>query len=373
MWTLENPSGTHRVIVTRDLPGDGWRPVLVQADCRIETWQSPSPLTTQQVSESIGDRCDAVIGQLTETWDERMLVRLAQAGGRVYSNYAVGFNNVDIEAASRLGLVVTNTPGVLTRTTAELAVGLTLAAARRLIEGDTMVRSGRFSAWEPDLLLGTQLFGKVLGVVGAGRIGSTYALMMVRGFGMNLIYHGPRRKPELESAVERSATVERPDGLREPACRYEPQLAGLLRAADVVRLHPPLNDSSYHMIDSDGLALMKPEAVLVNVSRGPVIDEAALVEHCRDNPGFRAALDVFEDEPALAPGLADLPNVVLAPHIGSASTWTRQSMSILAARNVEGVLRSYPPWNGTDYSVFLDSSPPEAIPSVLNPDVLGGA
>ncbi len=370
MWKRENPDGAFRAVITRRLPGDSWKEILFDAGCSVDIWESKDAPRIEDIEEAIGTRCDAVIGQLTERWDEPMLGRLAGAGGRVYSNYAVGYNNVDTEAATRLGIVVTNTPGVLTRATAELAVALTLAAARRLIEGDSMVRSGQFKGWEPDLLLGTQLFGKVLGVVGAGRIGSAYALMMVRGFGMDLVYHGPHRKPALEAAVQKSPRDGEEVDLRAPDCRYEEHLEDLLSQSDVVSLHPPLNESSFHLIDRDRLRLMKADAVLINVSRGPVIDEAALIAHCRENPGFRSGLDVFEDEPALSPGLADLSNVVLAPHIGSASTWTRASMSILAARNVAGVLQNYPPWTGTDFGVFLVDAAPEAIPSAVNTEVI---
>jgi hydroxypyruvate reductase 1 len=367
MWSTDNPSASLRVIVTRNLPGSTWKSILCDSGCRIETWKSVQPPHTVDIIEAIGDHSDGVIGQLTESWDDAMLARLADAGGRVYGNYAVGFNNVDVVSASRRGIAVTNTPGVLTTATAELAVGLTLAAARRLIEGDVLVRSGRFTGWEPDLLLGTQLSGKVLGVVGAGRIGTAYALMMVRGFGMSLVYHGPNRKPELEAAV---ATTLNADSAVTQACRYEPELDDLLRAADVVSLHPPLNESSHHLLNRARLRRMRPDAILVNVSRGPVVDEAALVDHCRENPVFRVGLDVFEDEPALAPGLSDLPNVVLAPHIGSASTWTRESMSVLAARNVAGVLRGYPVWEGSDFEVFLSDNAPEYAPSVVNPEVM---
>ncbi|NNE46135.1 MAG: D-glycerate dehydrogenase [Rhodothermales bacterium] len=372
MWATLNPDGHRRVVVTRDLPGELWKSVLVDAGCRIDVWRSPARPAPDDIAAAIGDRCDAVIGQLTESWDSERLRLLSAAGARVYSNYAVGFDNVDIEAATKHGIAVTNTPGVLTRTTAELAVGLTLAAARRIVEADAVVRAGRFDGWEPDLMLGTQLYGKTLGIVGAGRIGTAYALSMVRGFGMNLIYHGPRRKVRIEELVAADAALERSDGRREPWCRYVPELDDLLAESDVLSLHPPLTSSTFHLLNACRLDAMKRDAILVNVSRGPVIDEEALVAHCRANLSFRAALDVFEDEPALKPGLADLPNVVLAPHIGSASTWTRESMSIIAARNVVGVLEGYPLLDSEDIESMLAPDAPEATPSVLNPAALAG-
>jgi hydroxypyruvate reductase 1 len=371
MWLTENPDGMYRVVLTRKLPGERWMQLLLGAGCRVDVWDSREAPTPGDIADAVGDRCDALVGQLTETWDEPMLAQLGSAGVRVYANYAVGFNNVDVDAASRLGIAVTNTPGVLTTTTAELAVGLTLAAARRLVEGDAMVRSGRFTGWEPGLMLGKQLSGKVLGVVGAGRTGSAYARMMVYGFGMSLLYHGPNRKPELEKAIGTYGDCV-PDGAhRVLPCRFVPVLDDLLVDADVVSLHPPLNESTRHLLNRERLRVMKPDAVLVNVSRGPVIDEAALVAHCRENPRFRVGLDVFEDEPALTPGLAELPNVVLAPHIGSASTWTRESMSALAAHNVVGVLKGYPVWDQPAFDAFLSGDPPRCTPSVVNPEVLG--
>jgi hydroxypyruvate reductase 1 len=370
MWAILNPDGHRRVVVTRDLPGERWKSVLEDAGCRVSVWRSSTRPTPDEIAAAIGDRCDAVIGQLTESWDLERLRVLSAAGARVYSNYAVGFDNVDIEAATKHGITVTNTPGVLTRTTAELAVGLTLAAARRLVEADSIVRNGRFEGWEPDLMLGTQLYGRTLGVVGAGRTGTAYALSMVRGFGMNLIYHGPRRKVSIEELVEAFAALERSDGRSGPWCRYMPQLDDVLAESDVLSLHPPLTPSTFHLLNANRLNTMKRNAILVNVSRGPVIDEDALVAHCRANPSFRAALDVFEDEPALKPGLADLPNVVLAPHIGSASTWTRESMSLIAARNVVGVLEGYPLLECENIEVMLAPDAPEATPSVVNPAAL---
>lgn len=365
MWTVDNPGGNRRVLVTRDLPGTEWRSILLEAGYRLDVWSADSAAQPDQIMDAIAPSCNAVIGQLTETWDEPQLRTLAGAGGSVYANYAVGFDNVDVSAATRLGLIVTNTPGVLTRTTAELAVALTLAAARRLAEADRFVRARRFTGWEPGLLLGTQLFGRTLGVVGAGRIGSAYARMMVRAFGMDLVYHGRSRNTELEDDLSASSPAV------STRCRFEPELGRLLKLSDVVSLHPSLNPSTVHLIDAAGLASMKPDAILVNVSRGPVIDETALVAHCREHPDFRVGLDVFEDEPALSPGLTDLPNVVLAPHIGSASTWTREAMSILSARNVVGVLEHYPLWDSSDFQPLLLHGAPAATPSIVNPEAAG--
>ncbi len=366
-----NPDGRSRILVTRRLPGKRWLDILIGADCRVEIASTNQALDARAILEGIGGQCDGVIGQLTETWDEGLFSALSAAGGRVYSNYAVGYDNVDVESATRHGIAVGNTPGVLTETTAELAVALTLAAARRIVESDAFMRSGHYHRWLPDLLLGKRLYGRTVGVVGAGRIGSAYALMMVRGFRMNLIYHGPHRKPHLENAV--ALFSEYLQGVDEPPvyCRYTSSLDDLLREADVVSLHPALTDQTRHLLDAAALDRMKDDAVLVNVSRGPVIDEVALVEHCKSHPDFRAALDVFEDEPAMTPGLADLPNVVLAPHIGSATEWTREGMSILAACNVVGVLQRWPAAQGHDVEQFLSDDRPQLTPSIVNARALG--
>ncbi len=360
---------SRRVVVTRRLPGHRWLDILRASNCRIEFAESADD--EDAVLETIGSRCDGVIGQLTERWGEKLFAGLAAAGGRVYSNYAVGYDNVDVGAATRHGIAVGNTPGVLTETTAELAVGLTLAATRRIVESDTYMRSGRFDRWLPDLLLGTRLRGLTVGVVGAGRIGSAYALMMVRGFQMNLIYHGPRRKPDLEGKISEFASYLRSIGEPPVSCRYAGQLSDLLPVADIVSLHTVLSASTRHLIDANALREMKPKAILINVSRGPVIDEVALVTHCRNHRDFRAGLDVFEDEPAMKPGLAQLPNVILTPHIGSATQWTREGMSALAACNVVGVLNGWPSARGNDVERFLSDHRPPLSPSIVNAESLG--
>ncbi len=371
LWQTANPDGRSRILVTRRLPGKRWLDIMIGADCRVEIAAPDRALDEQAILEGIGGQCDGVIGQLTETWDEGLFSALAAAGGRVYSNYAVGYDNVDVESASRHEIAVGNTPGVLTETTAELAVALTLAAARRIVESDAFMRSGHYDRWLPELLLGKRLYGRTVGVVGAGRIGSAYALMMVRGFRMNLIYHGPHRKPHLEYVV--ALFSEHLREVNEPTveCRYAPDLDDLLREADVVSLHPALTDQTLHLLDAAALGRMKDDAVLVNVSRGPVIDEAALVDHCRSLPDFRAGLDVFEDEPSMTPGLAELSNVILAPHIGSATEWTREGMSILAACNVVGVLQGWPAVQGHDVERFLLDDRPQLTPSIVNAGALG--
>jgi hydroxypyruvate reductase 1 len=368
---IVNPCGTRRVIVTKNLPGQHWLDVLIAADCRVEISQDTDILTERTILEMIGDRCDGAIGQLTEPWGETLFGALKNAGGRAYSNYAVGFNNVDVLSATAQGIPVGNTPGVLTETTAEIGVALTFAASRRIVESDRYMRGGKFKGWLPTLFLGQLFHGKTVGIIGAGRIGSAYARMMVEGHKMNLLYQDLRANEELEGYVADYSAFLVSRGENPLSCRRMETVEEILCEADVVSLHTVLDANTRHLINSERLALMKEDAILVNTSRGPVIDEAALVAHCQKHPDFRAALDVFEDEPAMKPGLAELENVVIVPHIASATKWTREGMASLAACNVAGILNGYPVSTGSDVLPFLQGVPPQAAPSIVNARELG--
>jgi len=370
-WDVLNATGKYRVIVTKSLPGSRWLKILEDADCRVEVCRSESVLMADAIGTAIGTRCDGAIGQLTEEWGEVLFAALKTAGGRIYSNYAVGFNNVDVPAATRYGIPVGNTPGVLTETTAEMALALTFAAARRVGEAERFLRAGRFRGWLPDLFLGERLWRKTVGIIGAGRIGEAYARMMAEGLKMHILYYDLNPNPGLETYIRDYSRFLESQGEAPLTCRRAHPLEDLLRESDCVSLHTVLDSSTRHLIDSDRLALMKANAVLINTSRGPVIDEAALVAHCRKHPNFRAALDVFENEPALAPGLSQLENVVIVPHIASATGWTREGMAILAAANVAAVLRGDPVWTETDITPFLEEDPPRAAPSIVNAKAVG--
>jgi hydroxypyruvate reductase 1 len=365
-WRTHNPSGTRRVIVTKQLPGERWLQILTEADCKVEICISPDILTTEQIKEAIGSRCDGAIGQLTEEWGEELFSALKAAGGKAYSNYAVGYNNVDVDAATGQGIPVGNTPGVLTETTAEMAVALTFATARRVVEADRFMRAGSFHGWLPTLFLGELFWRKTVGIIGAGRIGAAYARMMVEGHKMNLIYYDPYRNKALEDYVPAYAEFLKTRGEQPVSCVRAESADEVLEEADVVSLHPVLDETTHHLINKERLSLMKERAILVNTSRGPVIDEAALAAHCKEHPDFRAGLDVFEHEPAMNPGLEALGNVVLVPHIASATIWTREGMATLAASNVAAILLGYPVWQEGDISPFLGDEPPKAAPSILN-------
>jgi len=336
----------------------------------VEISTSNDVLRVSEIKTALGTQCDGAIGQLTEDWGDELFTALKTASARVYSNYAVGFNNVDVTAATRHGIPVGNTPGVLTETTAEMAVALTFAAARRVGESERFLRAGKYKGWLPTLFLGELLWNKTLGIIGAGRIGDSYARMMVEGHKMNLIYYDINQNQALEDHIRAYAEFLRQQGLPPVKCHRAGRIEELLEKADVVSIHTVLDDSTHHLINARSLALMKESAVLINTSRGPVIDETALVDHCQQHSDFRAGLDVFEDEPALKPGLADLENVVIVPHIASATSWTRQGMATLAAANVAAILMDYPVWTDSDIMPFLSSSPPKAAPSIINAEEL---
>ena len=301
----------------------------------VEYYESDDALTPEElIARSRGKL--GIVAQLTDRFNAEQIARLE--GVRVISDVAVGYDNVDLEAATQHGILVTNTPDVLTDTTADLAFALMLATARRLVEGDRYVHSGQWRRWAIDLLAGYDVHHKTLGIVGMGRIGQAVA-RRGRGFSMRILYNDARRAPE---EVERELGLEFVDKER------------LLRESDFVSLHVPLMEATRHLIGAAELAAMKPTAILVNTSRGPVVDEAALAEALAAGRIGGAGLDVFEREPEVHPGLLKLDNVVLEPHIGSASIDTRRGMSMLAAQNCAAAIEGRRPPNLVNASAWKD-------------------
>jgi lactate dehydrogenase-like 2-hydroxyacid dehydrogenase len=246
---------------------------------------------------------------------------------RIIANHAVGYNNIDLPAAARRGIIVTNTPGVLDDATATLTITLMLAVARRIVEADAYLRAGSWTTgWAPSFFAGLDVDGKTLGIAGLGRIGMNVA-RKARAFGMHILYASRRRNDAFEAE-----TGARHVGKEE-----------LFRESDFLSIHLPLTPETHHYVGAGELSLMKPTAVLLNVARGPVVDEAALVEALRERRIWGAGLDVFEEEPALAPGLAELDNVTIVPHIGSATLETRRAMGEIAVNNVLRVLAGEAP------------------------------
>jgi glyoxylate reductase len=310
------------VFVTRPLPEPGVAP-LADAGFDVRTNREDRPLSRTELLDGARD-ADAIVTTLSDRIDADLLDAAPRL--KVVANYAVGFDNVDVAEARRRGVEVTTTPDVLSEATADLAWALLLAAARRLGEGERLVRAGEWKGPAPTQLLGQPVGGRTLGIVGMGAIGRAVA-RRARGFSMPVVYFNRNRVP-----VE----VEQELGARFVA------LDELLSTADYVSLHAPLNDQSRHLIDAAALARMKPTAVLVNTARGALVDEVELVRALRERTIAAAGLDVYEREPLLADGLAQLDNVVLSPHVGSATTDTRGAMVRLCIDNVVAVLAGRP-------------------------------
>jgi glyoxylate reductase len=290
----------------------------------VDYHDSDLPLPKPELIRRLAGK-EGLICQIITVVDEEVLAGAPSL--KVVANVAVGYNNIDVAAARRRGIVVTNTPDVLTETTADFAWALLMAAARRVVEADHYARSGQWRAWKWDLLWGADVHGKTLGIVGFGRIGRAVA-RRAAGFNMRVLYaDAVRCSPELE---------------RELRAEFAP-LERVLAESDFVSLHTPLLPETRHLIDEAALRRMKPTAILVNAARGPIVDEAALARALAEGWIAGAGLDVFEDEPKIHPGLLPLPNVVLAPHIASASRETRLAMAELAVRNCVAVLEGKPP------------------------------
>ena len=306
-----------RIVVTRPLPLEGLFP-LDGYEVVQHRFAPGAPDEDQLID--IGQGADALITLLSDPVTDRVLRACPDV--KVVAQYAVGYDNIDVAAARARGVVVTNTPGVLTEATADMAFALLLAAARQIAPADRYVRDGKFSRWEADLMLGAELNGGAIGIVGLGRIGAAMARRAI-GFGMRVCYcNRSRANPSVEQKL---------------GARFV-SLDALLETSDVVSLHCNLNASSRGLIGREAFARMKPSAILVNTARGPVVDEEALAQALRNRTIRAAGLDVFEREPAVHPGLLDLDNVVLAPHLGSATHATRLKMAEMCAEAVRAVL-----------------------------------
>ena len=315
---------TARVVITRRVPSVA-RQRLEQAGFAVESIETNDPPPRDELFRALRG-ANGVIVVLMDRVDGAFL-DAAGPGLRIVANYAVGFDNLDLAALRQRGVRASNTPGVLTEATADIAWTLIMATARRAVEGDSLVRSGGWKGWYPTELLGLELHGATLGIVGAGRIGTATARRSI-GFAMKVLYSHPRGCDEIESQTA--------------ARRVE--LEELLRQSHIVSLHIPMRPENRHLIDARRLRLLQDGALLINTARGAVVDEAALVAELRTGR-IRAGLDVYEHEPRLTDGLAALPNVVLLPHLGSATNQTRDRMAEMAADNVIAALQGREPPN----------------------------
>jgi glyoxylate reductase len=312
-----------KVYVTRPIAEEAL--ASIRAETEMELWPDPDAPPPRDVLLREVQSADGLLCLLTDTVDAELI----QTGERlrVISNYAVGYDNIDVPAATARGILVCNTPGVLTETTADLAWALLMGAARRLVEADGYLRAGRWRSWSPQLMLGQDVHGATLGIVGFGRIGQAVA-RRAQGFGMRVLYTDPARKPEAEEATGAELV----------------DFRTLLHSSDFVSVHTPLTEETHHLIGAEELALMKPTAVLINTARGSVVDGRALADALRERRIFAAGLDVFESEPTDPDDpLLGLDNIVIVPHIASASVATRGRMATMAAGNLLAGLRGERP------------------------------
>jgi len=318
-----------KIFVTRKIPDKGIN-LLKEKGYEIVVSPHDRILTKGELIEFLKkDPYDAVLCLLTDKIDREVLTAAGDQC-KIFANYAVGVDNIDLAAAKERGVMITNTPGVLTDTVAEHTFALMLALAHRIAEGDRFTRAGKYHGWEPMLMLGNNVSKKTVGIVGLGRIGAQVAHYAARGFDARIIYYDVKRNQEFEKSYGAS---------------FRENVNDIFREADFISLHVPLLDSTRHLVNKDRLNLMKPTAYLVNTSRGPVVDEAALVEALREKRIRGAALDVFENEPNLSPGITELENVVLTPHLASATEETRSAMAELAAENIIAALEGATPPN----------------------------
>ncbi|MGD8979467.1 MAG: D-glycerate dehydrogenase [candidate division WOR-3 bacterium] len=320
-----------KVLVTRLLPGPGMDALRKYFDLDIN--QEDKAISREDLKERIRNK-DGLVCLLTDNIDAAIVARAMYL--KIIANYAVGYNNIDVVEASKRKIPVTNTPEVLTETTADLTFGLLISVARRIVEADSFLRSGRFTGWAPTLLLGTDIHGKVLGIIGMGRIGQALA-RRARGFRMKIVYNDAER-----------LSADRED---EYGVQYRP-LKDLLRESDYISIHAPLNEQTEGLISVEEFRIMKKTAYLINAARGPIVDEKALVAAIKNKQIAGCALDVYKNEPQFDDGLLSLPNVVLVPHIGSASIEARTEMASMVAENV--------------ISVLIEKKQP---PNIVNPEI----
>src|SRR5690554_5071452 len=320
--------GKPKVFLTRELPPQAME--RLRNETELEMNQEDRVLTRHELLEGVKGK-DALLCQLTDQVDKEVLS--ANPRLKIVANYAVGYNNIDVEAATAMGVPVSNTPGVLTETSADLAFALLMVGARRVVEGDKYLRTGAWSGWGPLQFLGMDIHGAVLGIIGLGRIGTAMA-KRGKGFGMKVKYWNRTRLSETEESRL---------GLSYLA------FDELLKTADFVSLHVAYTDETHHLIGEKELKTMKPSALLINTARGAVVDEAALVNALEAGEIWGAALDVYEKEPQVHPKLVEMDNVVLLPHMASASKATRTKMAMIAIDSILAV------WNGTETPYLINS------------------
>jgi glyoxylate reductase len=319
-----------KIFVTRRIPEPGLAALRKEHTVDVNPWDRA--LRKEEIMQSIKGK-DGLLCLLTDQIDAEVIN--AESNLKMIASYAVGYDNIDIAAATKRGVPVSNTPGVLTETTAELAWALLFSVARRIVEGDTFTREGSFKGWAPMLMLGQDVSQKTLGVIGTGRIGTAFALKS-KGFNMNVLYTDEQKNEQLEQQL---------------GAKKVP-LSQLLKESDFISIHVPLTKNTHHLIDEKELHLMKKTAILINTARGPIINEKALVKALTEQWIFGAGLDVYENEPQLSEELKRLKNAVLQPHTGSGTIETRTKMALMAAENMIIGLKGEIPPNCVNTEVF---------------------
>jgi len=318
-----------KIFITRPIPKIGIDMLKVKKYDVVVNEKAENRAATREEMTNGAKGADAILSVLTDKIDAEVM----DAGAptlKIIANYAVGFDNIDLEAAKQRKIMVSNTPGVLTNTVAEHTFALMLSIAHRISEADRFSKEGKYHAWGPSMLLGTDLSGKTLGIVGLGRIGSRVAMHAVKGFEMSVLYNDPKPNPDFE---------------KEFGAKFVEKIDELLPLCDFVSIHVPLLDSTRHLINESRLRIMKRSAYLINTSRGPIIDEKALAVALSKGVIRGAAIDVFEFEPEIVPELKQLDNVILTPHIASATEETRNKMAEMAAQNIIEALEGRTPLN----------------------------
>lgn len=312
-----------KVYITREIPEEGIE--LLQKYFDVEINKEDRTLSKLELIDKIKDK-DGVLCMLVDVIDKEVMDNAGNV--KIFANYAVGFNNIDIKEAKNRGIFVTNTPDVLTDATADLAWALLFAAARRVVESDKFMRNGNYKEWTPKLFLGQDITGKTLGIIGLGRIGKAFAKKS-KGFDMNILYYNRSRDEKFEQKY---------------GAKYV-DIDALLKESDFISIHLPLTEETKHLIGENEFNKMKKTAILINTARGPIIDEKALVSALKTGRIVAAGLDVYEREPEFEMELKDLDNVVMLPHIGSATFDTRTNMALMAAQNILEVLNGNAPLN----------------------------
>jgi glyoxylate reductase len=320
-----------KIFITRKIPKSGIE-LLKKNGLEIEINPQNRVLTKKEIIKGLKNK-DGLIPLLTDNIDKEIIN--SEPKLKMIANYAVGYNNIDIEEATKKKIPVSNTPEVLTDTTAEMAWALLFSVSRRIVEGDKFTRDGKFNGWDPMLMLGQDITNKTLGIIGTGRIGSAFGLKS-KGFQMNILYYDENINKTLEKELK-AKKVEKSE---------------LIKKSDFISIHLPLNKSTYHFIGINELKNMKENAILINTARGPIIDETALIKALENKWIFGAGLDVYEKEPIINPKLFNLDNVIIQPHSASATYKTRSKMSYIAAKNMIEGLNNKIPSNCINKSIF---------------------